>query len=304
MPLRYVKSTPLSLKRHPFFRESWLRDRIAEDPAVLGLGPLQLKEAERRQPDSGRLDLLLERGIRRYVLELTLGAVDESHILRCIEYWDSERRRFPHYEHCAVLVAEDITPRMLHVLHLLLRHFPMLVLKVDALGVGCRVLLHFTRVLATGWCLESPAEAVLSRRERWVVRSSMESVALAEECVAVLREFDPEARLLFHEDGVRVLSPRAPGLVRFRPGKRVLRVELRTGDREDFCQRCPAADIAPLAAGWRWSNLQFILQPGDLAAKAPALRRALAAAMATSAGLPRSLPGVLPPLGDDTAICP
>jgi hypothetical protein len=32
-----------------------------------------------------------------------LGATDESHIIRCIEYWDIERRRYPAYEHCAVL---------------------------------------------------------------------------------------------------------------------------------------------------------------------------------------------------------
>ena len=31
--------------------------------------------------------------------------MDESHIIRTIEYWDIERRRYPQYEHVAVIVA-------------------------------------------------------------------------------------------------------------------------------------------------------------------------------------------------------
>ena len=31
-----------------------------------------------------------------------------------IEYWDIERRRYPQYEHSAVLIAEDVTTRFLH----------------------------------------------------------------------------------------------------------------------------------------------------------------------------------------------
>ena len=42
----------------------------------------------------------------------------ESHIIRTIEYWDIERKRYPQYEHCAVLVAEDITSRFLNVISL------------------------------------------------------------------------------------------------------------------------------------------------------------------------------------------
>ncbi len=37
-----------------------------------------------------------------------LGAVDESHIIRTIEYWDVERQRYPTLQHRAVIVAEEI----------------------------------------------------------------------------------------------------------------------------------------------------------------------------------------------------
>jgi len=34
-------------------------------------------------------------------VELMLGSVAPSHIIRCIEYWDIERRRYPGYDHIA-----------------------------------------------------------------------------------------------------------------------------------------------------------------------------------------------------------
>ncbi len=64
------------------------------------------------------LDLLLQDPDtnRRYEVELQLGPTDESHIIRTIECWDIERKRYPQYDHCAVIVAEDITSRFLNVI--------------------------------------------------------------------------------------------------------------------------------------------------------------------------------------------
>ena len=119
--LTYIQHQSVSLKNHPEFNEKWLQDRIAEDPTILGLGEVVLIDRERPQERAGRLDLLLSspEQDRRYEVELMLGATDESHIIRCIEYWDIERRRYPGYEHCAVLIAEDITSRFLNVIGLL-----------------------------------------------------------------------------------------------------------------------------------------------------------------------------------------
>src|SRR6266576_1862407 len=113
----YAKHEHISLKGHPDFGEKWLQERIVEDPSILGLGEVIVIERERPQERAGRLDLLLAdpEQNRRYEVELMLGSTDESHIIRCIEYWDIERRRYPGYEHCAVLIAEDITSRFLNV---------------------------------------------------------------------------------------------------------------------------------------------------------------------------------------------
>jgi hypothetical protein len=69
--LKYAKLGKLSLKDHSEFNERWLQERIAEDPALLGLGDLVLKDKERVQPRAGRLDLLLQDADsnRRYEVE-------------------------------------------------------------------------------------------------------------------------------------------------------------------------------------------------------------------------------------------
>lgn len=56
--MNYEKAVPVSIKAHDELDEKWLQERLAEDPALLGLGELELKDVERRQPRAGRLDLL------------------------------------------------------------------------------------------------------------------------------------------------------------------------------------------------------------------------------------------------------
>ena len=109
MSLSFVKHEKVSLHKHPTFNEKWLHDRIVDDPTILGLGDIRLLDRERVLQGGGRLDLLFldDDNNRRYEVEIQLGATDPSHIIRSIEYWDLERRRYPAYEHVAVLVAED-----------------------------------------------------------------------------------------------------------------------------------------------------------------------------------------------------
>jgi hypothetical protein len=86
-----------TLKNHPEFSEMWVQELIAENPKILGLGDLALRDRERIQPRAGRLDLLLQdpKTKKRYEVELQLGSTDESHIIRTIEYWDTEKNAIP-----------------------------------------------------------------------------------------------------------------------------------------------------------------------------------------------------------------
>ena len=88
MQTTYTKPERIWLKAHPTLSEKWVQNLIASDPAILGLGDLDLIDQERRQPRAGRLDLLLrnDETRKRYEVELQLGATDEFHIIRTIEY--------------------------------------------------------------------------------------------------------------------------------------------------------------------------------------------------------------------------
>jgi hypothetical protein len=106
--MKFEKATPVSLKTHSEFDEKWLQERLAEDPGLLGLGDLERKDVERRQPRAGRLDLLLTdpETRTRYEVEIQLGATDEAHHPHD-RVLGHRKSRFPQYEHVAVRVAED-----------------------------------------------------------------------------------------------------------------------------------------------------------------------------------------------------
>jgi hypothetical protein len=114
------KANRILMKSNSSYSERWLQSQLVLDPSILNLGDIFLKDQERRQISGGRLDMLFEDvdGNTRYEVELQLGATDETHIIRTIEYWDLERKRYPNYEHVAVIVAEDITTRFFNVISL------------------------------------------------------------------------------------------------------------------------------------------------------------------------------------------
>jgi hypothetical protein len=149
MGMTFAKHERIWLRHSPDFSESWLHDRISDNPSILGLGDLDVLDRERVQPGGGRIDMLLADGENnaRFEVEIMLGVTDPSHIVRCIEYWDIERRRYPAYDHVAVLVAEDITSRFLNVMSLLAGSIPLVAIQLNALRVGDHIVLDFVKVL-------------------------------------------------------------------------------------------------------------------------------------------------------------
>ena len=118
--------------------EAWLRDMIFEDPSILGLGDLQAVTKEMTQPQGGRLDLLLKNPVddSMYEVELQLGATDETHIIRTIEYWDNAKKQWPRRSHTAVLIAEEITNRFFNVVHLLSMAVPVIGIQANIVKIG------------------------------------------------------------------------------------------------------------------------------------------------------------------------
>src|SRR3954452_24571323 len=167
------------------YTEKWVQDQIAADPKMLNLGNIILKDKERMQPRAGRLDLLCqdEDTNRRFEVELQLGKTDESHIIRTIEYWDVERKRYPQYEHCAVIVAEEITARFLNVINLFNGHIPLVAIQMSAWRVGDAMTLIFTKVLdelSLGLVDEDEEVAEVTDRTFWEEQAAPKTVAMAD----------------------------------------------------------------------------------------------------------------------------
>jgi hypothetical protein len=193
MNVTYVQHERVWLSQTGETNEKWLQDRISSDTSILGLGDLLVRDRERRQERAGRLDLLLEDpdAGTRYEVELMLGSLDESHIIRAIEYWDIERRRYPAYDHCAVLVAEDVTSRFLNVLSLLSGTIPLIVLQLNALKVGDGIVLHFSKILDQRELRADDSSSLPdapTTRADWVGRASNDSVLLADKVLSYVNE--------------------------------------------------------------------------------------------------------------------
>ena len=139
--MKHIKLKTINLKNHQQLNEKWLQEIIAEDPSILRIGDVVLKDKERIHHGAGRLDLLLQDtdGHGRYEVEIQLGSTNESHIIRTIEYWDIEKRKYPQYDHTAVIVAEDITSRFLNVISLFNGFIPIMAIQVTAIETadGC-----------------------------------------------------------------------------------------------------------------------------------------------------------------------
>jgi hypothetical protein len=185
--------------------ERWLQSQIAENPSILGLGDLTLFRKELRQSSGGRLDMLLTDpdSESMYEVEIMLGSTDPSHIIRTIEYWDIESRRYASREHRAVIVAEEITNRFFNVIWLLNRSLPIIAIKLDVLQVGDDFLLHFTKVLDIYEAPEATEEqaGASSSRQDWELYSPAAMKAF-DQFIRMLSDNNLHPTLNYRQDGI------------------------------------------------------------------------------------------------------
>ena len=275
----YVKPNRVWLKGHPEFTERWVQRLIANDPSILGLGDLVLRDVERIQPRAGRLDLLLQDPDtkRRYEVEIQLGPTDESHIIRTVEYWDIEKKRYPQYEHCAVLVAENITSRFLNVISLFNGTLPIIAIQMQALKVGSSLTLVFTRVmdeLSRGPVDEDEdAEAAPTDRTYWEKRATRGTVRMADQILALLHGFDETLSLKYNKFYIGLERDGRPyNFVQFRPKKNQLTFELHLPQTDELDARIDDAGLDTLEYDKRWARYRLRLTRADVEAKAETLR--------------------------------
>lgn len=268
--LKYTKPERMWLKGHPELDERWLQDRIAEDPSLLGLGDLVLKDRERPQPRAGRLDLLLQDAEtnKRYEVEVQLGRTDEAHIIRTIEYWDIERKRYPQYDHTAAIVAEDITSRFLNVISLFNGSIPLVAIQMSAVRIGDSVSLICSKVLdevRLGLVDEDEEVQAVTDRSYWEARASKHTLAMADEMLEVVRALDPDLEFKYNKFYIGLAKGgQANNFVIFRPKKDWLRLDVRLERSDETQAQLDGSGLDVMDYDSRWGRYRIRLAKGDM----------------------------------------
>ncbi len=286
--LKYVKFEKISLKNHPEFNEHWLHERIIEDPTILGLGDVILKDKERIQPQGGRLDLLFQDpdSNDRYEVEIQLGKTNESHIIRTIEYWDIERKRFPQYDHTAVIVAEDITSRFLNVISLFNGFIPLVAIQMNAIKYKDNVSLVCTTVLdqmTLGF--EEEEEQEIADRSYWEKRGTTSTVAMADDLFEIIKSFDPSFELKYNKFYIGLSKEgQANNFAIFRPQKNGLRLEVRVKKSEQMEGKLNELGLDLMDYDLRWGRYRIRLVKDDMKNHSEFLRELLQDAYSRATG--------------------
>jgi hypothetical protein len=268
MTMKYIKPEKLFLKEHPEFNEFWIQDRIADDPSILGLGDLILKDKERVHPHAGRLDLLFQdaESNRRYEVEVQLGRTDESHIIRTLEYWDIERKRYPQYDHTAVIVAEDITSRFLNVIGLFNGYIPLIAIQMQAFKHGDQVFLVFTTVLdemRLGLVDEDEEVQEVTDRSYWEQRGSKATIAMTDELLEKLKLLDSDLALKYNKFYIGLArNGQTSNFVIFRPKRDWIRLEPRLERSEEIQTKLEEAGLDVME--YRRGRYRINLSRGDI----------------------------------------
>ena len=268
--MEYIKPERIWLKEHPELDERWVQERIAEDTTILGLGELVLRDRERRQPRAGRLDLLLQdpETYRRYEVEVQLGETDESHIIRTIEYWDIERKRYPQYDHCAVLVAEDITSRFLNVISLFNGFIPLIAIQMGTYQIGDQCAVIFTKVLdelPLGLVEEDEEVQQPVDRAYWLNRGTKATVTMADELLEIVRTLDPDLDMKYNRYYIGLAKDGRPNnFAIFRPRKNNLRLETRFECSEELEQQLDEAGLDVMEYNRRTGRCRIRLVQDDI----------------------------------------
>ena len=204
--MEYSKTEKINLRDH--FSERWLQDIIEKDPSIIGLGEVEVYRRERKQSSGGRIDFLMVNSdnTTMYEVEIMLGSTDESHIIRTIEYWDLEKRRFPSRDHKAVIVAENITNRFFNVISLMNKSIPIIAIQLNAFKHDNNVFLDFVKVLDIYESPEDEEDLGLETVDRayWENKSAKRSIKILDEIIELCKLEYSDLKITYNKHHVAV----------------------------------------------------------------------------------------------------
>lgn len=271
MNINLIQPEKVNLRDHPILTESWLQDVIAKNPEIIGLGELILKDKERMQLRAGRLDILLQDPEinKRYEVEIQLGKTDESHLIRTIEYWDIERKRYPQYEHCAVIIAEEITSRFLNVIGLFNGTIPLIAIQLTAYKNGDDYFLTFNKILDEmnlGLVDDDEEVSEVTDRNYWETQKGIpKTVKIVDESLLLIKEVLPGYELKYNKFYIGLAkNGRADNFIIFRALKLFTRMEIRLDKDEELERKIENSGIDLMDYDKRNSRYRLKITLNDL----------------------------------------
>jgi hypothetical protein len=249
----YVASQKIAL-RDLALPEVWLERKIREDHTILGLDGISKTFFQRTYKKAGRVDLILldEESSILYCAELMLGEVDESHIVRCVNYWLTESRKPSNNGRrtIAVLAAEGIRESpYFPVIEFLSQKMPLTVLEIAALRVSGKITLTFTKffdgqeqleqVESTG---EDEGGRVDVNRTYWASKRPEPIMSIADSLQKIFQSADARLRPTYLQNfwGF-ALGEKPKNFVTINPKQKFVNVRARIRDTEDWSRRLSKA---------------------------------------------------------------
>jgi hypothetical protein len=259
----------ISLKDRHDLTERWVEDKLVENPTLMGIGEVEVRGRQRNQPRAGRLDLLLEdtESKKRYEVELQLGRCDESHIIRAVEYWDFERKRYPQYEHCAVIVAEDLTSRFLNVINLFNGIIPLIAIQMQAYEIGDGVALTFTKVIDELRLGEDDSTVIIkgtTTRKDYEDQVPKQILDLVDALYEVLKQIDKEYELKYNKYYIGLIrSGVVNNFIQFRPKQNFLKLTFKCAQSPDLEKAMEGAGFDIMGYDQKWREYTIRVTPKD-----------------------------------------
>jgi len=262
----YIKLETVSLKNHPEFNEKWVQKIIEENPGLLGLGELSLRQSEKTQQSGGRLDMLFQDdGDTRYAVELQLGKTDETHIIKTIEYWDNERKRNQNYKYVAVIIAEEITNRFFNVISLFNGSIPIIAIQLKAIKYKNEIGLDFTTVLDLITPDEDEDTEEPVDRAYWEKRGAKDTVKIADALLAYVDGFVSGFALKYNKHYIGLSqNGSAKNFVSFHPRKSTLVLCVALKKADEINEIVNNSDLDEMSYDNQFKQYRFRIKQEDL----------------------------------------
>lgn len=194
------------------------------------------------------------------------------------------RKRWPQYEHVAVIVAEEITARFFNVISLFNGFIPLIAIQLNAIEVNETIALVFTTVLdRTTLGIEEDDEPNDPRdRGYWESRASKATLELTDELLEFVREVEPSISLKYNKDYIGLTkNGTVTNFVIFRPRRQHVIAEFKIDRAEELTQELTNEGMEMLAYNTQFGTYGLRIRKDDFTDRADVLRNLIKQAHAT-----------------------